>query len=227
MLTREQIQEIYSFVKENKDPEYLNKYNALPLDLNNGEWKWEGKDFARIISLLEFREFMQKNNFGVSDLLTFSGQGDPEVEFINHATWTDLCYDTDPDIADLHVLNLPKKDFDFVMINQVLEHLYNPLLCIQNIYNHMKKDGILYVSAPANNKPHQEPYHFYTGFTLMGLGVLLKISGFKILKLGQWGNKEYLNTVFNSKNWPDYRKLKFPSINDYACPITVWGFGIK
>jgi hypothetical protein len=50
------------------------------------------------------------------------------------------------------------------------------------------------------------PFHF-NGFTPMGLCLLMKSCGFKIKEIGFWGNRQYINHIFEYNEWPDYRKL--------------------
>ena len=71
------------------------------------------------------------------------------------------------------------------MLNQTLEHLYDPILCLNNVFNHMRTGGILYANVPAVNIPHLTPFHYYTGYTATGLGAVVKSAGFEILKIGQ------------------------------------------
>ena len=56
----------------------------------------------------------------------------------------------------------------------------------------MRKGGILYFSVPANNIPHETPFHYYTGITPTGAGAMVRAAGFKILSIGQWGNFGYI-----------------------------------
>jgi SAM-dependent methyltransferase len=216
----EEVYEIYqNFVKINYTEEYKNRYNTLPLNFNNKKWKWEGKDFPRVIALLEFKNYMEKYNFLFDDVLSFNGSSDPEYEYLKYNKISNYNYEDNKINNDLHNLNLDKKDFDFAMINQTIEHLYDPLRVIENIYSHLKKDGIFYANVPSNNIPHSTPEHYYTGITPVGLGVIVKNAGFKILEIGQWGNKDYLNILFNN-GWSDYTKSN--GYNDINCPIITW-----
>lgn len=139
MLTNTDINEIYNkFIKINYTSNYTNKYIPLPLEYNNKNWKWEGKDFPRIISLLEFREFMLNYNRTFDTVLSFNGQDDPEYEYLNYNKCYNYNYMDNIKKYDLHSLILDRNDFDFTMINQTIEHLYDPILAIKNIYNHMK-----------------------------------------------------------------------------------------
>jgi SAM-dependent methyltransferase len=127
---------------------------------------------------------------------------------------------------DLHTLSLPKKDYDFAMCNQIIEHLYDPILCLKNIYNHLKIGGMFYANVPTNNIPHSTPYHFYTGITPVGLGCMVTLAGFDILKIGQWGNREYLMKSYESL-WPDYTYSHNPGKNEIDCPVITWVLAVK
>lgn len=219
------------FIKVNENPSYKNRYIPLPMEKNNKQWRWEGKDFPRVISVLEFERFIKEHKIIANKALFIDTTNDPEEEFITCKSRTTIRYEDDPVNHDLHRLNVPEKDFDFVMLNQVLEHVYDPIRCLQNLYNHMRTGGILYLNAPANNIPHSTPYHHYTGFTPTGLGAVVQAAGFKILSIGQWGNLAYLKLLFSNNTWPDYREVAAlepnPGINDFNCPVIVWAFAQK
>lgn len=226
------IQNIYNqFVHNNDNTEYKNRYVSLPLEKNNKNWRWEGKDFPRIVAVLEFERFIKEHAISAEKALFVDSFNDPEEEFLTCKSKKAIHYEEDPINHDLHRLNLPEKDFDFVMLNQVLEHVYDPIRCLQNVHKHMNPSGILYLNAPANNIPHSTPFHYYTGFTATGLGAILQAAGFKILSIGQWGNAAYLKLLFSKNSWPDYRELAQiepnPGINDFNCPIIVWAFAQK
>jgi ubiquinone/menaquinone biosynthesis C-methylase UbiE len=127
---------------------------------------------------------------------------------------------------DLHDLELDEDNFDFAMLNYTIEHLYDPIRAITNIYKYLKVGGMIYVSAPVVCVPHSTPYHFYTGFTPTGLGVIMKLAGFNILKIGQWGNMEYYRQEYVHL-WSDYRYGLTPGLNDFKCPHATWCLAIK
>ena len=219
-MKHEEIMEIFQkYVSCNFNHEYNNRYNPLPLEFNNKNWKWEGKDFPRVISLLEFKRYMEKYKFEFDEVLSFNDFGDPEYEYLNYKNCHNINYEDDHINNDLHNFNLDKQ-FDFVMINQTIEHLYNPIIAIKKLYEHLKPGGIFYANVPSNNIPHCEPYHFYTGITPTGLGVMVKICGFEILEIGQWGNKEHLHKLYEH-GWIDYTKME-NFTNDIDCPMITW-----
>lgn len=220
MISKEKIQEIYEkHVKVNHTSEYDTRYHPLPLQYNNKKWKWETKDFPRVIAILEFKRYMEKYNFEFDEVLSFNNYDDPEYEYLKYKNITNLNYDDNPVKNDLHVFKSDKK-FDFAMINQTIEHLYDPITALKNIHKHLNNNGIFYANVPSNNVPHCDPYHYYTGITPTGLGVMVHLAGFEILELGQWGNKEYLHKLFDY-GWIDYTKLN-NTANDKTCPIITW-----
>jgi SAM-dependent methyltransferase len=224
-LSKSEIQEIYDkYVAVNYRKEYWEKYVPMPFKLNNRSWDWTGKDFPRVIAQLEFMRYMWDYSF--EDILILDGKGDPEMDYIEWSgEVTHLEYGV-TEGYDLHTLNLPKKDYDFAMCNQTLEHLYDPIRCLKNIYDHLRIGGMFYANVPVNNIPHSTPYHFYTGITPVGLGVMFKLAGFDILKIGQWGNREYLMKSYESL-WPDYTYSDNPGKNEIDCPVITWCLGIK
>lgn len=231
MLNENEIDEIYhKFVEINYTHEYANKYVPLPTQYNDKNWRWEGKDFPRIISLLEFREYMLEYDRTFDDVLSFNGFDDPEYEYLKFKNSYNYNYTDDKINYDLHNLNIEKKDFDFAMFNQTIEHLYDPIVAIKNIYKHMKIGGMFYANVPANNIPHGTPQHFYTGITPMGLGAMVKLAGFDILKIGQWGNLPYYKQAFDNR-WSDYQHMGSitdnPGHNDLGCPLITWCLAIK
>lgn len=226
-LSQRDITSLYQrFVLTNNNPAYLHKYATLPLHLNTG-WKWEGHDLGRVISLLEFREYALKyGGFTVPKALFINGTPDPEAQFVR-AGKIDYCeYDERSGANDLHTLNLPHKDYGFITTNQTLEHLYHPYLCVQNVYAHLAKGGYFYVNVPALNIPHSTPFHFYTGFTPVGLATMLVSVGFELLEVGQWGNFEYIQKIYRDHDWPDY--LHFTNyINEFENPVGTWALARK
>lgn len=221
------IEYIYQkFLKPKHNLDYLNKYSELPLHSNNKNWKWENKDFPRVISLLEFESFISENNFFFDNVLSINGIDDPEYQFINYKNITNYNYLDDTEKYDLHTLDLEEKNFDFFMCNQTLEHVYDPCLVLRNINKHLKKNGILYCNVPSFNMAHDTPHHHYIGFTPVGLGCIVQQAGFEIIDIGFWGNTDYINFMMNNNDWPDYRKISNYS-SEINKEVISWVFAKK
>jgi SAM-dependent methyltransferase len=169
---------------------------------------------------MEFKEVIENREF--ERVLSFNGVSDPEYEYLSFKERNNYDYPQ----YDLHNLTLPFDEFDFVMLNQTIEHLYDPITALKNIYKYLSPGAIFYANVPVNNVPHSTPYHFFTGVTAMGLGTMVALAGFDIIKIGQWGNKIYFKQMFDNL-WSDYTYSSEPGKCDADCPLVTWIFAIK
>jgi SAM-dependent methyltransferase len=188
----------------NKPNEYYRKFECLPLELNCKKWNWDTKDCSRIFTILDFKEWLVKHSIGHFPKVLATCLTDPELEYITYDKIVVAEYINREN--DLHTLDLPGKDFDFIILNQTLEHLYNPFICVENLYNHLKPGGYLFTSVPTINIPHLMPFHF-NGYTPIGLCMLMKSAGFEVVETGFWGNLDYMNFMFQNWTWPNYKQL--------------------
>lgn len=189
--------------------------------VKESKWELRGKSFCRVAALCAFVGLVKEYGLGSKKLLTFNASNDPEILYLPHTIWNNYNYEDDPNRYDLHALNLNDKDYDFCIMCNTIEHLYDPIRCVSNIFDHLVVGGFLYLLAPVNSIPHSEPYHFYTGFTAMGLCCVVESAGFLVRSIGQWGNKEYVLKMVERGSWPDYRELDSYD-NDRRYPVTCW-----
>lgn len=65
------------------------------------------------------------------------------------------------------ITSIPVGDgsFDVVLCSEVLEHLYEPLKAVREFARILAPNGLLLLTAPLGSSLHQEPYHYYGGFT--------------------------------------------------------------
>src|SRR3989344_8661916 len=92
------------------------------------------------------------------------------------------------DFKDTHKLldfictldNIPKQSnfYDAVLCTEVLEHVENPQVVVNEFQRILKKNGKLFITVPQGWMLHQEPYNFFY-FTKYGLSSLLNKAGFK------------------------------------------------
>jgi SAM-dependent methyltransferase len=75
-------------------------------------------------------------------------------------TYGDIDYTSD-------ITSIPVDDasFDAVLCTEVLEHVLHPIEAIGEMSRILRPGGRLYLSAPLGSGLHQEPFHFYGGFT--------------------------------------------------------------
>jgi len=65
------------------------------------------------------------------------------------------------------ILNIPVQNetVDVILCTEVIEHVAYPIDVIKEISRILKSGGTLLITAPLQSGLHQEPYHFYGGFT--------------------------------------------------------------
>lgn len=197
MLSEEDINNIY--IKIKLPESYYTKYqNVITVDdsLSNA-------DFPRVISLLDFKEWVDKYELNTLNTIGTTYKTDPELKYFEKNTIIELKY---PEY-DLHkYYENFENSFNMFIFCQTLEHVYNPLDCLKNIYKYVKKDGYVFTNVPTINIPHLTPTH-YGGFTPMGLAVLFVQAGFEIVETGQWGNIDYIVKLFLRHSWPTINDL--------------------
>ena len=76
--------------------------------------------------------------------------------------------------------------FDSVICTEVLEHLPEPQIAIQEIRRVLKNGGFLYLTVPQEWSLHYEPNDFYR-FTKFGIKYLLEKNEFEIIALERIG----------------------------------------
>jgi len=68
-------------------------------------------------------------------------------------------------VSDASDIPVESRSFDAVLCTEVLEHVIDPAAVIREAARVLKPGGALIVSAPLTSGVHQEPDHYYGGFT--------------------------------------------------------------
>jgi len=89
-------------------------------------------------------------------------------------------------VGDVLNLSFKKESFDTVISTQVLEHVEQPWIMIDEIYRILKKDGICILTAPFLQPYHADPNDYFR-YTIEGINSLFKNQGFKIIESGSCG----------------------------------------
>jgi len=86
-------------------------------------------------------------------------------------------------IGDASSIPVENGAFDAVLCTEVLEHVPEPIRIIQEASRILKTGGKFFISAPLGSGLHQEPYHFYGGFTPHFYTRFLSLAGFDIVSI--------------------------------------------
>jgi SAM-dependent methyltransferase len=108
------------------------------------------------------------------------------------------------------------EEFDSVISNEVLEHIFNPDIFLSEINRVLKPQGILLITVPFVWDEHEQPYD-YARYSSFGLKHLLKKHGFKILEYRKSMND--IRIIFQLINAYLYKKTV--TSNQYVNLITT------
>lgn len=110
-------------------------------------------------------------------------------------------------VSDITNIPVGDESFDVILCTEVLEHVPHPVLAIKEFSRILKKGGILLLTAPLGSGLHQEPYHFYGGFTPYWYEKFLTENGFQIsniesnMKFYSFFSQEYIRFIRRSAPW--------------------------
>lgn len=100
----------------------------------------------------------------------FAGLGDTQLR---HGGYGEIDYRCD--IADVPVADA---QFDAILCTEVLEHVADPAKVLREMARLLKPGGRLMLTAPLGSGIHQEPYHYYGGYTPYWYREFLGAAGF-------------------------------------------------
>jgi SAM-dependent methyltransferase len=108
--------------------------------------------------------------------------------------------------ADARDLPFEKEFADTIILNQVLEHIYEYEKVLDEIHRVLKKDGKFVISVPFIYHIHAEPNDYFR-FSEYGIKKLLRDKGFKIIQFsynGYFGTTIF--SIINSFIWQVWNK---------------------
>jgi SAM-dependent methyltransferase len=221
----------YSF--NSNHHEIKNWIKAQDKDFSRALSKSHG--YNRVVSMFDFDKLSQLEGFTtINNLCVVSGAEDElETHFVDvkevFATSLENGYDLTEDwglegFKNKDILN----SFDFVMCNQVLEHVPDPIKSFKNLVMLAKSGAYIWVSIPVINRIHDEPNFYSSGYHPRYLKFLADTAGLETIHIGAWGSLKY-KLFAVSRNWPPYRKLKrgLRSSSDFIFPKGMFLDGTK
>jgi hypothetical protein len=137
--------------------------------------------------------------------------------------WKEFCSLNYPDF-DLCAPITTSKRYDVVICEQVLEHVVDPFLAGQHLFELCRPGGQVIVSTPFLVKQHELPLYGmldYWRFTPRGLRTLLERAGLEVDHVGTWGNR--LGVLGNLDRWSAHRRW-LPLGNRADIAVVAWAY---
>jgi SAM-dependent methyltransferase len=95
-----------------------------------------------------------------------------------HGAYADVDY-----VSDAASIPVETGSFDAVICTEVLEHVAEPIKVVKEISRVLRPGGKLILTAPLGSGIHQEPFHFYGGFTPYWYERFLAQAGFEDIQV--------------------------------------------
>jgi len=86
-------------------------------------------------------------------------------------------------ICDITSIPVPDCFFDAVLCTEVLEHVPKPIDTLGEFSRILAPNGRLFLSAPLSCGIHQQPFHYYGGYSPFFYKKFLKKFGFEIVEI--------------------------------------------
>ena len=165
---------------------------------------FSNKSILRIFQLETFKKFIISG-----DVIEFGASENIEKNFCNSKKNCNITYSNiNPSKEEYLNIDLQKKisqktKYDFIVIFNVLEHLFDPNLAVRNLSTICKKDGKIIGSTPFIFRVHGAPKD-YLRFTKDHLIELLKSNNFKDIEIIELGTGPFLACISLLRSYLKY-----------------------
>jgi SAM-dependent methyltransferase len=86
-------------------------------------------------------------------------------------------------VSQADAIPVPDASFEVILCTEVLEHVSEPINVIREFGRILAPGGRLILTAPLGSGIHQEPYHFYGGYTPYWYRRFLTEAGFQSIEI--------------------------------------------
>lgn len=111
---------------------------------------------------------------------------------------------------NLNVRSKFEQQFDLVVCSQVLEHVYDVKIALENLVDLVKPGGYLWIACPASNYAHGSPDYFSAGYSHQLITQLVKPTGVQIISAENYGSPRMYFYTHAIQYWPTRREYEFP-----------------
>ncbi|SEI15147.1 Methyltransferase domain-containing protein [Methylobacterium sp. 275MFSha3.1] len=149
-----------------------------------------------------YKPLFEHCDYKSADFKQYEGLLDPEKKEGLYGIIDYVC-----DITDIPV---DGNIFDCVISTEVLEHVPEPIKAVQEMVRVLKPKGDLFITAPLGSGLHQEPFHFYGGYTPHWYNYVAKRFGLEVIEIipNRGSFSHYAQECLRVRNWsPRYKHL--------------------
>ncbi len=136
---------------------------------------------------LQNRKYCGHLQYVSQDFCQYEGQvGSASMEGLHSSSWDTSGIDL---VSDITAIPAPDGSFDAVLCSEVLEHVPDPTLALDEFSRLLKVGGLLILTAPFASNVHMAPYHYCSGFSRYWYEHHLTRRGFEVKELtanGDW-----------------------------------------
>lgn len=163
------------------------QFNTLGINSFVEQWASKLPSHSKILDVgagpCRFRRLFSHCDYKTQDFCQHTGNS--EGPMADKGLWHYGKIDYVSDATDI-----PVSDgyFDAVLCTEVIEHVPEPIKVIQEISRILKPGGQVLLTAPLGSGLHQEPFHFYGGYTKYWYEYFLKLYGFQDISIRPNGN---------------------------------------
>lgn len=133
---------------------------------------------------VRFKPYCSHLKYVSQDFGQYEGKGDNKG--LHTGSWDTKKIDL---ICDITAIPEPEASFDAILCTEVLEHVPDPTMALDEFTRLLKPNGVLILTAPFASLVHFAPYHFCSGFSRYWYEHHLAKRGFEIKELtpnGDW-----------------------------------------
>lgn len=105
-----------------------------------------------------YKHLFSHSDYKTQDFTQYNGTADGLLK----DSWE---YGTIDYVCDATVIPVADATFDVILCTEVLEHVPEPILVLKELSRLLKPGGYAFITAPLGSGLHQQPFHFYGGYT--------------------------------------------------------------